>query len=76
MPRQPLTPEQQAEAQRIYEALRAAADQPLREIAELLAAKPDAELLGATEFEVRDHAHAVGAAALASALEGRKKRGT
>ena len=73
MPHTPLTPEQQAEAQRIYDALKAGLDSDIRQIAELLASKPDAQLLGATEFEVRDRVHAIGAKAVQSALSGRKK---
>ncbi len=71
-----LTPEQQAEADRIYLALRQATDDDLRRLAALLASKPDAELLGQTEFQVRDAVHAVGAKAIQTALAGRKKRGT
>ena len=71
-----LTAEQEAEAQRIYEALRRAAEEDLRAVARLLAAKPDAELFGQTEFEVRDLVHRVGAKALEAALQGRKKGGT
>ena len=70
-----LTPEQQAEAQRIYEALRQAADADLRAVAELLASRPDGQLLGATEFEVRDRVHRIGAKATQAALDGRKKGG-
>jgi hypothetical protein len=73
-PRTPLTPQQQAEARRIYDALKAAVDSDLRQIAELLASRPDGQLLGATEFEVRDRAHAIGAKAVRRALTGRKKR--
>jgi hypothetical protein len=76
MPRTPLTPEQQAEAQRIYDALKAAVDSDLRQIAELLASKPDGQLLGATEFEVRDRVHKIGAKAVQGALAGRKKGAT
>ena len=76
MARPSLTPQQQAEARRIYEALRTAADADLRELAELLAGKADAELFGATEFQVRDAVHRLGAKALAAALEGRKKGAT
>jgi hypothetical protein len=39
----------------------------------LLAAKPDGQLLGATEFQVRDAVHKLGAKALETALQGRKK---
>jgi hypothetical protein len=71
-----LTPEQEAEARRIYEALRSTADADLMALARLLAAKPDAELLGATEFQIRDRVLGIGARALEAALDGRKKGGT
>ena len=71
-----LTPEQQAEAGRIYRALRAATDADLRAVAALLASKADAELLGRTEFEVRDRVLRVGAKAIEAALAGRKKGAT
>jgi hypothetical protein len=54
MSRTPLTPAQQAEADRIYEAVRASLDTDTKQIAELLAAQPDGQLLGATEFTLRD----------------------
>ena len=76
MPRQPLTPDQQAEADRIYQALCQAADQDLRALAELLASRPDGQLFGATEFAVRDAAHRIGAKAIEAALRGRNKGGT
>lgn len=74
---QPLPhPEQEAEAQRIYQILKQSCDQDLLGLARLLAAKPDRELLGKTEFEVRDRVHELGAKAVATALGERKKRGT
>jgi len=76
MARPPLTPDQQAEAQRLYDILRRTTDADLREMAELLAAKADGELLGAAEFQVRDAVHRIGAKALEAALQGRKKGGT
>jgi hypothetical protein len=69
-----LTPEQRAEAERIYQALRQAADTDLRHLAELLASKDDSQLLGQTEFQVRDAVHALGARAVQEALAGRKKK--
>jgi hypothetical protein len=72
----PLTAEQQADAERIYQILRERTDADLRQLAQLLAGKPDHQLLGATEFEVRDRVHRIGAQALSTALEQRKKRGT
>jgi hypothetical protein len=71
-----LTPEQEAEAQRLFEALQQPFLDEARRLARLLAAKPDRQLLGATEFEVRDRVHRLGAQALQAALDERKKGGT
>jgi hypothetical protein len=76
MSRSPLAPDQPAEADRIYQALTAAAAADLRALAELLAAKADGDLLGPTEFQVRDLVHKIGAKALQAALAERKKGGT
>jgi hypothetical protein len=72
----PLSPEQAEEAEHIYQSLRQAVESDLRSLAELLAAKPDRQLLGRTEFEVRDRVHKIGAKAIEAALDGRKKGGT
>ena len=71
-----LTPEQEAEAQRLYEALQQPFLDEARRLARLLATKPDRQLLGQTEFEVRDAVHRLGAEALQTALDERKKGGT
>ena len=71
-----LTPEQVDPAERIYQTLRQATDSDLRGLAELLASKPDRQLLGRTEFEARDRVHKIGAKAFETALEERKKGGT
>ncbi len=71
-----LSAEQQAEAERIYQILKARTDADLRDLAELLACKEDHQLFGATEFEVRDRVHRIGAQAFTTALQERKKRGT
>ena len=71
-----LTPEQAEQAERILRALRLAAESDLRDLAELLASKPDHQLLGATEFAVRDIVHQIGAKALETALDERKKGAT
>lgn len=74
---QPLPrPDQEAEAQRIYQILKQSCDQDLLALARLLASKPDRELLGKTEFEVRDRVHEIGAKAVETALAERKKGGT
>jgi pyruvate/2-oxoglutarate dehydrogenase complex dihydrolipoamide dehydrogenase (E3) component len=71
-----LTPEQQAEAQRIAEILMETARREVQDIAELLVSKPDHQILGKTEFEVRDRVHKIGAKALETALNERKKGAT
>jgi hypothetical protein len=71
-----LTPEQEAEAQRIFATLRETTDADLLALARLLASKGDGEVFGRTEFEVRDRVHAIGAKAIATTLAGRKKGGT
>jgi len=76
MSRLPLTPEQAELAERIDQTLRQAAEVDLRDVAELLASKADHQLLGRTEFEVRDHVHQIGAKALQTALDERKKGAT
>ena len=70
-----LTPEQLAEAQRNFEVMKKAADEELWRIACLMAGKPDGELLGRAEFEVRDHVLRIGAKAVETAVNGRKKGG-
>jgi hypothetical protein len=71
-----LTSEQQAEAERIRQALLDASAADLRELAELLASKDDTNIFGATEFAVRDIVQRIGAKAIEAALSGRKKGGT
>lgn len=75
-PRPELTPEQIAEAERIYEELHRSSEDEHWRIAQLLASKPDSQLFGATEHQVRDLVHEVGAEAMRAAAEGRKKGGT
>ncbi len=70
------TPEQDDLEERIYQGLRQACDGDLRRMAKLLASKPYKQLLGQTEFEVRDLAHDLGARALQTALGERKKGAT
>lgn len=71
-----LTAEQETEARRIFDALKHSADAELMALARLLAAKDDGDLFGATEFQVRDAVHKIGAQAIQTALAGRKKGGT
>ena len=71
-----LSPEQTADAERIYHALRKATENDQWRMAQLLASKPDSKLLGETEFQIRDIVHEIGAKAIQTALNGRKKGGT
>ena len=71
-----LTPEQAAEAERLFQVLRPAVEDELRRLTQSLASKPDDKLLGKTEFEVRDRVHQIGAKALETALHERKKGAT
>ncbi len=78
MPRLPLdlTPEQRDEADRIKQRLMAVVQDEIQGIAELLASKPDRQILGQAEFQVRDRVHNIGAQAIEAALDERKKGAT
>jgi len=76
MPEIPLTPEQEAVAQHLYAQLKESFDREARQLARLMASKPDAQLLGATEFAVRERVLRLGADVLQTALQERKKGGT
>ncbi len=71
----PLTAAQEAEAQRLYEHPHQAFDSGARRLARLMASKPDAQLLGATEFAVRDCLLHPGAQVVQAALQERKNGG-
>lgn len=71
-----LTPEQEAEAQVLFQRLKGAFEREALQLARLMASKEDRQLLGRTEFEVRDHVPRLGAQVLESVLQERKKKGT
>lgn len=71
-----LSPEQEAEAQRIEDNLKAAAAVEIKQMARLLASKDNAHLFGETEFQLRDMVHKIAARGLDTALNERKKGGT
>ncbi len=71
-----LNEEQQAEAVWLEEVLLAKMRTEAKLIAQLLASKPNRQLLGATEFELRDKCLAIGRSAVETALAERKKRDT
>jgi hypothetical protein len=70
-----LTPEQEAEAQRVADIIAQKAKEEALAMARLLVSKQDHEVLGATEFEIRDRVHKLGAHAIETALNERKKGG-
>jgi hypothetical protein len=70
-----LNEEQEAESQRIYERLRGAFDEELKTIARFMASKPNDQLFGQTEFELRDRVHELGARVLETAADERQKKG-
>ncbi len=71
-----LTPEQEAQAQRIASIISKKVQEEVLNMARLMASKPDAQLLGATEFEMRERGHQMVAHAIETALNERKKGGT
>ena len=70
-----LTAEQEEEAARIEDMLKAQAAVEVKRIARLLASKANRQLLGETEFQIRDAVHRLGARAIDAALSERKKGG-
>jgi len=71
-----LTPEQDAEAQRLAKLAGQKVQEELLQMYRLMMSKVDGQLLGQTEFEMRDRAHKVAAHVIETALNERKKGGT
>ncbi len=71
-----LTAEQEAEAQRLAQILMEKTTQEVLNITRLLVSKDDRDLLGETEFQVRDLVHRIGAQAIQTAVNERKKGAT
>ena len=63
------------EEQLIYERLSGCFDEERKRVAKLLAGKDDSNLLGQTEYDLRDRVHALGAKALQVAVDERQKKG-
>jgi hypothetical protein len=72
----PLSAEEEAEAQRLLALFQEPMLQEARRLARLLASKATAQLLGKTEFELREAVHHLGSQLLQTALSERKKRAT
>jgi hypothetical protein len=71
-----LTAEQEVEAQRLAQLLMDKTKEEVLKITRLLVSKADRELLGETEFQVRDIVHRIGAEAIQTAVNERKKGAT
>jgi hypothetical protein len=59
-----LTPEQEVEAQRLAAIIGKRAQEEALQMARIMTSKPDAQLLGATEFDIRERAHKMAAYAI------------
>lgn len=71
-----LSAEQEAEAQGLFQRLKSAFEREALQLARVMASKEDGQVLGRTEFEVRDQVHRLGAQVLEAVLQERKKKAT
>ena len=76
MPATSLTPQQQSEADQYAALFLQLAQRQAQQFGELIASRPDSQLLGRTEFDLRDLVHRLAASFLETALNERKKGGT
>jgi hypothetical protein len=67
---------EKAQAERIEALLMERMRSEAKQMAAILASKPNAELFGETEFQIRDRCLGLGACVFDAALEERKKGGT
>jgi hypothetical protein len=70
-----LSHEQWEEAQRVFAVSQQAVEDELWRMSCLTASKADDQMLGQTEFELRDHVLRIGAIALQNAVNERRKKG-
>jgi len=70
-----MSAEQFAEAQRLWEVTEEAVAQERWRMCLMMASKKSPELLGSTEFELRQHVHRIGAITLEAAVNERRKKG-
>lgn len=71
-----LTLEQEAHAQELAQILRKAIEGDLLKMTRLLASKPDNQVLGQTEFQIRDIVHQIGAKTIQAELDARQTKVT
>jgi hypothetical protein len=69
-----LRAEQEAEAHALFARLKSALEREAWQLARMMGSKEDGQVLGRTEFEVRDHVHRLGAQVLEAVLQERKKK--
>jgi hypothetical protein len=69
----PLSAEQQAQAQRLFQLFQKPWLQQARRLPRLFASKPTSQMVAKTEFQLRDAVHQLGAQLLQTALDERKK---
>ena len=67
-----LSPEQEAEAKVLEAKIQTAVQKEIADLARLMVSKPDRELFGATEFQVRDLVLRIGAKVYAEHLREKK----
>jgi len=72
MSRLQLNAKQEEEAKLLEAKIRSAVDQEISNLARLLVSKPEEELFGQTEFQVRDMVLRIGAQAFQEHLRGKK----
>ena len=71
-----LTPEQETHAQELAETVLKSLEADILQMTRLLASKPDHQVLGPTEFQIRDIVHQIGAKAIQAELDARQKKAT
>ena len=71
-----LTPEQEAHAQELAGTVLKTLEDDILKMTRLLASKPDHQVLGSTEFQIRDLVHRIGAKTIQAELDARQKKGT
>jgi hypothetical protein len=71
-----LTPEQEAHAHIVAEKVLQIAREKILEMTRLAASQPDNQVLGQTEFQLRDLVHAIAAAVIEAEVQERPKKVT
>jgi hypothetical protein len=70
-----LTPEQETHAQELAKTVLKTLEADILQMTRLLASKPDHQVLGQTEFQIRDIVHKIGAKTIQAELDARQKKG-